>query len=121
MPAWPTSGSFPQLVLQAGYKDTQPDTTIRTQMDAGPAKVRQRFTAAVRPVSATVRMTEAQTATFDTFFRTGCGGGSIPFTWSDPRTGATGTTFRFVKPPEITQDSIGGNNFTASLELEIMP
>ena len=43
MTAWPSS--LPDHVLQQGHNESLANVTSRSQMDAGPAKVRRRFTA----------------------------------------------------------------------------
>ncbi len=45
-PVWPPS--LPQRPLAQGFSEQAPDTLIRTQMEAGPPKVRRRFTAGIR-------------------------------------------------------------------------
>lgn len=117
IPSWPAE--LPQLVLQDGYQETMPNTRLRTQMDQGPAKVRRRFSAGVRPFSLLLDMSSAQVAIFDTFYNTTLEGGSLSFSWKHPRTGAN-VTFRFGgDDPTIT--SAGGDRYSAAIKLEILP
>ncbi len=139
MPTWPTS--LPQFVLTRNYKETAPDLVIRTQMDAGPAKVRRRFTAGVRPMEAMLVLTEDQLIVLDNFYLSDCQGGALSFTWTyqrgrqDTDAGTDsdiGTdtdtlrsvrataTMRFVKPP-VSEDVGDGKNYEVTLNLEIMP
>lgn len=90
---WPPS--LPQAPLIDGYSDTLPKTTVRTQMDAGPAKARSRFTAGVEPVKYTLpHLTNDQKETLKGFFNNTLSGGALSFDWIDPTqeqtTGLTG-------------------------------
>lgn len=114
MPSWPVS--LPSLELD-GYAETAPDVVLRSQMDAGPAKVRRRFTAGVRPIAGQVTLTAAQTATLDAFYVTDLAGGATPFDWTHPRTGAA-CVMRFTEPPGYTPVE---QFYRATLRLEIMP
>jgi hypothetical protein len=97
MPAsWPIA--LPQIPLIEGYREQPGSQVIRTDMDAGPAKVRRRFTSEVRRFELSLQLTADQMAIFDTFFTELCGGGATPFDWVHPRTGEAGS-FRFVSEP----------------------
>jgi hypothetical protein len=112
---WP--GSLPQYVLEAGYQETLEDQIIETQMDAGVAKIRRRFTGAYRRFTVTVQMDATQAATFEAFYLTTLKGGSLPFDWVHPRTQAA-KTFRFRRPPPTVTPigSVGAIRYTLNLE-----
>lgn len=114
--AWPAT--LPQDVLIEGYAEAFPETRLRTPMDAGPAKMRRRFTAAVRPLKVSVPLTRDQVAALDTFFTTTLEGGALAFTWTHPRTLAA-VTLRFVSAPQPVPDS--GAWWRCALDLEVMP
>lgn len=116
MATWPTG--IPDYVLQNGYTESPPNNIIRTQMDKGPAKIRRRTTANVRPISAMMELTAEQVEIFDSFFVDDCKDGSLRFEWNHPRTGAP-VEFRFVGQPEYTP--IGGDTWIVRFNLEIMP
>lgn len=116
MPVWPAT--LPQYPLQEGFKETAPNTVTRTEMDAGPAKLRRRFTAAPRPFTLNLDLTETQAETLDAFYLTTLEGGSLSFDWLHPRTKQT-ATFRFLSPPDYTPS--GGLYWTATVNLELMP
>jgi hypothetical protein len=116
MTAWPSS--LPDYVLQQGHNEALANVSMRSQMDAGPAKVRRRFTAGPRMVNAIVRLTTGQTLTLDTFFETTLVGGSLAFDWVLPRTQAS-RSFRFTSPPEYRP--VGPGIWDATLKLEAMP
>lgn len=116
MPTWPAS--LPQTVMTAGLEERPPDTSLRSQMDAGPAKVRRRFTAGVRVFSATVPLSDTETETLDSFYQTDLQGGALRFDWTHPRTGAA-VKFRFVTPPRYAPRS--SKLWLVQLQLEILP
>lgn len=116
MPSWP--GTLPSKPLEEAFKETAPNMVVRTQMDAGPAKIRRRFTAAPRPMTMQFSLTSTQVAALDTFYVTTLTGGADEFDWNDPRTNSS-ESFRFLAPPEYTP--AGGDNWTATVSLELMP
>ena len=122
-PTWPAT--LPQRLQEQGYKETFPKTIIRTQMDAGPAKVRRRTSANVRLIEGTLILTSAQVEILDDFYNgsdsaTETVGGSITFDWKHPRyPDGDDVEMRFVEPPDVA--AIGGNYYSAALKLEIMP
>lgn len=92
--------------------------TIRTQMDAGPAKVRRRFTAAPMGFSGTTGfMTRAQVEVFEMFFAQDLAMGALPFEARDPVT-CTVRTYRFVDSYIVRPV---GSRMQISAELEILP
>lgn len=92
--------------------------TIRTQMDAGPAKVRRRFTAApMRFTGSTSFMTRAEVAAFEAFFAQDLAMGALPFEAVDPMT-CTIRTYRFIDSYTVTPS---GRSARISAELEILP
>jgi hypothetical protein len=93
---WPVA--LPDRFLVDGYREALPDTAIRTQMDAGPPKVRRRYTAGFRPTQGRIECTAAQVATLETFYVTTCAGGSLPFDWVNSRTGGT-VSFQWRSSP----------------------
>jgi len=96
MPTWPAT--LPQVLLVDGYAESPPNTMLRTEMDAGPAKMRQRYTAAPRPISGAVILdSKAQLNTFAAFFVTDPKGGTLTFTWEDRD--AVTRTYAFTATP----------------------
>lgn len=116
MPTWPES--LPQEPGADGFQETAPNLVVRTQMDAGPPKVRRRFTAGVRTFAMRFVLSEDQVDTLDAFFIEDCAGGAIPFDWKHPRTNAP-ASFRFVEPPTYT--SLGGDCWSANVSVELLP
>ena len=116
VPIW--DNTLPQTLLVDGYGQSFPEVTIKSNMDAGPAKVRRRFTAGVEPVSGTMVMTAAQLATFTTFYNTTLLGGSLRFSWTKPPAHTAACEMRFTAPPSLTKVE---SNYEVSLSLEILP
>ena len=117
IPAWHTD--LPENLFVSGYGQSLPAVTIKSEMDAGPSKIRRRFTAGVEPVSGTMVLTAAQLATFDTFFNTTLLGGSLRFSWTKPPVHSAACEMRFTEVPNWT--SLGGDNYEVSLSLEVLP
>ncbi len=116
MPTWP--GTLPQKFSADGYDESPPDNLIRSKPDAGPAKVRRRTTANVRPYKTSLRMTSAQLDTLDTFYVTTLVSGSLAFDWQEPRSLST-KSFRFVSKPKYQAQ--GGDFWNVALDLEQLP
>ena len=116
VPAW--NVNLPQELFVSGYGQSPPAVTIKSEMDAGPAKIRRRFTAGVSPVSGTMIMTAAQLATFETFFNTTLLGGSLRFSWTTPPAHSVACEMRFKEVPSWTKVE---DEYEVSLSLEVLP
>lgn len=115
-PTWPSS--LPAYMVEGGYQEKFQDQNVESQMDSGPAKIRRRFTKAIRYISCTLNLTASQVSDFETFWQTTCKGGSIPFDWVHPRT-RSATTFRF-RNPAPSYSVYGGTNVAVSFTLEVV-
>lgn len=93
MSTWPST--LPPLRLPV--QQTSQDQTLRTSMDAGPQKVRRRFTAGSRYYTIPLRVDGVQKATLETFFDDTLEGGALSFDMEDPVSGTT-KEFRFMSP-----------------------
>jgi hypothetical protein len=116
-PTWPLS--LPQRPLAQGYNEQAPNTVIRTQMEAGPPKVRRRFTAGIRILGLQLQLTAEQVETLDGFHDATLQGGALAFDWVHPRTGLA-MTCRFAEPPSYVPIA-RGRLWTATIKLEILP
>lgn len=114
MAVWPA-----QFVpLTGSVQETPPDNNIRSSMDKGPAKVRRRTTANVRPISFRLFVENDDMDTLDDFYTTDTFSGSEPFDFTHPRTGQT-VQARFAEPPQYSDvENVGWN---ATISLEILP
>jgi len=112
---WPASLPEPE---REGFTHTLGNGSVRTEMDAGPAKTRRRFTATVDKVRASVFVTGTERQTLRSFYKTTLKEGSLTFEWEDRITGTT-EEYRFVSPPRFRL--MGHDNYMAEMELEILP
>lgn len=121
MATWPAS--LPQTLLydltgmrQAGK--------VRSQMDTGPAKQRKRFTAVAKEYDGALILTQAQVATFNTFYETTLGEGAVSFDWIDPYLD-TSASLRFRAEPEVTlvrpSDTLANRLYRVTMPLERLP
>jgi hypothetical protein len=120
---WPAT--LPDSFEVDSYNEAEADSLIRSQVDAGPAKVRRRFSGNVRPVQGRMTLTSEQLNTLRTFFRTTLAMGALPFDWHehlpDGVDNGTAATFRFVEKPKYAPKDTGGPYYTVDLSLEILP
>ncbi|XAT57846.1 hypothetical protein GN241_11025 [Rhodobacteraceae bacterium IMCC1335] len=95
---------------------------LRTDMDAGPAKQRKRFTAAPRPVALIFEpLSVATLYGFENFFENDIASGALAFEMEHPITDVVGK-FRFVGGDEPWQIvPIGKNAYRLTVSLELLP
>ena len=79
---WPHC--LPQYLNMYPYGEAAGNMQLRSGMDAGPDKVRRRFTAASRPVQGEIIVTQAQFAFFKTWYNDVLLGGTLRFGWIEP-------------------------------------
>lgn len=113
MAAWP--GSLQQYLSQENFGLDVGPTTIRSQNEIGPDKVRRRSTRGIDKISGSIFLTVAEYSVFRTFFDTTVNGGVTSFTALHPITGIT-SNFRFVGTPSVR--NIGGGAFVCSFAWE---
>lgn len=121
MATWPVS--LPYFLL--GAKETPQEGALRTPMDMGPPKSRQRFTAVSRYLDCEIILqTPTERATFDTFYYTTLANGSLEFDHEDPAD-ATTQQFKFMQPPQFEYPQAGAGsgvkNTRVKMRLEILP
>ena len=116
MPDWPIT--LPIYPLVDGYTEHVPSTVLRTEMEAGPAKVRQRTTSAIRKFRLNFLLNKSQTAILEDFYLNMLGGGALSFGFTHPRTDEV-LNCRFVSAPGYQTSN--GNYFRITAELEAMP
>lgn len=120
MPTWP--GTLPTVALRDSYQElTQQGAAIRTTVDVGPPKQRNRYTATIKPFRASYEMTGTQLDTFWTFYRSTLGNGALSFDGlPHPRTQAAMTArYNVEQPPEAVP--IGYDSYEVGMQLEEMP
>ena len=118
MSTWPVT--LPQSPLIEGYSETLANIVVRTDMDAGPPKVRKRFTSAALPFKMSMILTGEQMETLDEFFTDTCNGGATAFDWEHPRLGDSGDgSFRFVGQPTVSV--AGPDLYRVEFQVEMLP
>lgn len=116
MPVWPVT--LPSSPLVEGFRETPPETVLRSTMDQGPAKLRRRTTAGTGALSMTYMLTRTQVDTLMDFFNETLAGGALGFDLTHPVSGAS-LTCRFRQMPAYAP--VNSEFFRASIELEVMP
>jgi len=116
IPAWPTT--LPQRLQRNNYGESPGENQLRSNMDAGPAKMRRRATSAPRKISGTILLSLAELAYFKTFYITTLLDGTLRFTWNDPTDSTTTVEMRFTEAPSWSAENI---KFRVSMSLEILP
>lgn len=116
MPSWPSQ--LPQRPIADGYNESLQSQVIRTQMDAGPAKSRRRFTAAARMVTARYVLTTSQVAAFEAWFVSDIGAGALAFDW--PHRSGT-ISARITGDPPYRLSPLGGELWRLDMTLEVLP
>ena len=116
MPRWPSA--LPQTFLVDGFQENFPNTLLRSEMEAGPAEQRRRFTAGVTPLSGSLDLTKAELAVLRAFYSADTKDGALAFDWAHPIT-EEAASVRFTAPPVIRAAAPDG--FRVALNLEILP
>jgi hypothetical protein len=119
--------TFPSTLpapLLNSYQANPQDQVVRTQMEVGTARARLRSTAKIDRVSVQWLLTDAQMATFRTWYYqdSGSGGGAAGTSWftislAVGQTGLTVVTARFLQP--YTAQGGAGLLWTVHGELEV--
>jgi hypothetical protein len=116
MAEWPFS--LPQKPLLEGYEEREPNTLIRTEMDAGPVKTRRRFTAGVRLIRVAFHLTESQKTTLSTFYRSTLQDGALRYDWTPPGF-ASVVECRITEPPVYR--ALRPDLWRAEFPVEVLP
>ena len=112
--------NFPSLPnpLVEGYGGTQDRAFIRTEMEAGSTRQRQRYSAANTQLNATWFFSGTEMTTFKTFFDTTINRGTDGFTCTlDVGAGMTAYDVRFTQPYQFSK--LEGTYWRVSANLEL--
>lgn len=113
---WPST--LPNLPLTNGYQESFKDNVIRSEIDSGPMKTRQRYTRAQRMIQMSFMLTNDQKTIFTTFFNL-IRGGALPFNWKDP---ILGTDIVVRLTSAVTGPNyVRINAWQVSFEIEVLP
>lgn len=118
MPIWPAD--LPQKPLADGYSEEPQSRVLRSQMDAGPPKTRQRYTAGTTAIPVNMTLSNAQVDTFESFFNSDIQGGSLPFDHMHPRTDQP-VSLMIVPPYRLTPVGSGSEYWRLAIALEVQP
>lgn len=110
---WP--GTLPQYFLKGSYMESPKQQFISSSGDLGRTRRRRRFTAEIKDVNGTMRMTRAQITILEEFYYNTCLGGTDSFEIIDPFSMIT-NEYNFVKFPSYRH--IGGDLFDVVFTLE---
>lgn len=116
METWPVT--LQQLLNVDSFNYQFGNTTVRSDMDVGPAKVRSRYTDGVDQITCSIDMDLDQYDTLKDFFKTALGNGTRTFEFLHPLT-QDPIEARFMAPPTMTP--IGGRYFKVAMQWEVMP
>lgn len=119
MATWPAALPKP---LGEDYSLAVQDVSVRTDMDAGPARVRRRFTAAPDTVNLSWKFTEAEMATFRAFYEDDIDYGAAWFNLSlkDGRAAGMATKeVRFAGPYNAAYIAGYGWHVSAAMEVRV--
>lgn len=119
MASWPAE--LPQNLIVEGFSYAPQSQVIRTEMDAGPAFQRRRYTTERVQVSGAILVVGlAPAQTFLDFLNNTLNGGAEAFDWKDPiRNSPARLQFIGTDPPVIAK--VGGDIYRISMHLEILP
>ena len=109
---WPAE--LPQLLRLEGLSATKKGNVIRTSMDAGPAKARQRYTVSTKNFTGSILVTESQRKILENWYTNILGNGTLRFKMKDSQTLEI-AEFRFLQ--DYTERSLDGL-WKISLNLE---
>lgn len=116
MATWPSTLPAP---LVDGYGVEPVAQTVASEMEAGSTRVRRRSAVQIDRVPVTWSLSDAQMATFRTWFYGDAAGGAAYFDVSlwVGKTGATAATARFLGAPKWAMT--GNHRWTVSGQLEV--
>lgn len=115
---WPPQ--LQQLLSTDSFNYMFGETTIRSDMDVGPAKVRRRFTAGVDTLSCSIQMSYENFQILRDFFDVTLNGGVNQFEYTHPFTQEL-ALFRMVGPPSLRPLGNGGVEYEVSMKWEVLP
>ena len=116
MPTWPVT--LPQTLLMDGYGEAAPNVLLRSQMEIGPAKVRRRSSAGIRPVKGYLILTLEELEIFKAFHHDDLEDGALRFTWVEPLDEETEVEMRFAEVPSWSSEN---GLYKVQMSLEILP
>jgi hypothetical protein len=117
---WPDN--LPDSPLLDGYAAQRKDTLLRSSVDAGLDKIRNRYRAAPKFKTERFYFTNPQKLIFEDFHENILGGGAERFIRLNPETGLN-SEYRFRSEPDYSLNGVdhNGPTWVVSLSLEVLP
>lgn len=115
MPAWPTSGGFPQAPRVGTWRFQAEDIVSEFKPAVGPARRRRVVEGAQYRCTGIFDLTSTQKLALEAFWRDDCELGSLPFTMPDPGDALTVRTWEWAEVPRFAH--ITADAFEASVSL----
>lgn len=113
---WPEE--LPQAFLADGFDEGEADNTLRDPFDTGPAALRARSTANVRPLAGRMAMSSAEWDALKAFYRDTTVRGTLAFGFPDPGGGGE-LLVRFTAAPRRAYAAI--DHWVVALAFEVLP
>jgi hypothetical protein len=101
-----------------GYEETTPKIVLRSQVDAGPPKVRRRFTSGIAKIVCRYTLPPDLLQVLDDFYFSACAGGAVAFEWTHPRR-LEPVMVRFLEPP--VYKAFHKDAWSATVTIEVLP
>ena len=120
MDSWPENLPQDWYLADNGPDYKPADSTIRSSVTAGPAKLRRRWTAAPETVTLTGHLDEAELKILRDFVKITLKE-ALPFGWKDFRTGDAANYRFFAGWSSVGTKHYGDCIWTVSLQLEMLP
>lgn len=115
---WPST--LPSAPLYEGYAESAPNTTLRSSMSTGPAKVRRKSSAIPWTFTVPMHMDDSQVSEFETFVYETLYGGSLRFEFEHPRKNST-VELRILGNESLFQVAPHGSDWLVTFTVEVMP
>lgn len=110
---WPSA--LPQVARLEGLNGKRKSNVIRTSMDAGPDKARQRYSVTTKNFTGSVILDGNQRQALELWYKSTLAGGVLRFVMKDPQT-LRAAEFRFTDDYE--EESTGDGLWIIKLPLE---
>jgi hypothetical protein len=114
MVTWPTS--LPVEPIPDSISETPPKLSVRTEMDAGPAKVRRRFSSGVRLFEVAYMFSPAEMDIWELFYEETIFDGTMSFSYPHPRKWGTMINVRLTDTPQYKHKGAGYYDVVMKLE-----
>jgi hypothetical protein len=101
------------------FTEKPPNLLARTEMDAGPARVRRRYSAGVTEFEVSYVFSPDQMTIWESFYQYDIADGALSFTYPHPRLWGNNITARLMEPPQYKH--LGGGYFEVTLKVEKLP